>query len=317
MIKINDLEIRKEENCLTLHFNYTGDSDRVIKIFAFDLIFETVDVWYKMIARPGVNHWVSLNFSIHRGNYLDTGLKFQFLNANDGEEEYIIHKECIHFINTDTSRRSLNGSYSKNEKNFWVIGDSNTGFLFKDIENDNLYQNGYVINHVTHLLLSLNRFLKSDYLSYMKSLPIRDNDTISFFLGEIDLRVSILRNASLKGENPKDVLDKILESYKEALYKIKERYPNCDIVVLRTNPPIKDGVINDSKLIFGTEKERLYLHSHFDNFFRYQTDFKYWDCLSDYSDESGYLKNEFIVSDTNQHLNNGNLFLEQLKNKII
>lgn len=316
MIKIRDLELNREENTVTLHFNYTGDTDRVIKVFAIDLIFETVDIWHKMTAKPGINHWVSLNFSTHKGNYLDSGLKFEFLNANEGEEEYIIHQEYFHFMNTDMNRRSLNNSYSKNEKNFWVIGDSNTGYLFKDIGLTELYQNGYVINHITHMLLSLNRFLKSDYLGYMKSLPIRDNDTISFFLGEIDLRVSTLRNANLKGENPKDVLDKILEDYKKALYKIKERYPNCEIIVLRTNPPIKDGVISDSKLIFGTEKERLYLHSHFDNFFRYQTDFKYWDCLSDYSDELGYLKSEFLVSDTNQHLNNGNLFLEQLKSKI-
>ena len=316
MIKINDLELKKEENTVVLHFNYNGDTDRVIKVFVFDLIFETVDIWHRMVAKPGVNHWVSLNFSIHKGNYLDTGLKIQIINANEGEEEFIIHKEYFHFINTDMNRRSLNESYSKKEKNFWLIGDSNTGYLFNDISVNTLYHNGYVINHVTHMLLPLNRFLKSDYLSYMKSLPIRDNDVISFFLGEIDLRVAILRNANLKGENPKDVLDKILESYIECLSKIKERYPNCEIVVLRTNPPIKDGLINDIKLIFGTEKERFYLYSHFDNFFRYQNDFKYWDCLSDYSDELGYLRNEFLVSDTNQHLNNGSLFLEQLKSKI-
>ena len=316
MIKINDLELNKEENTVTLHFNYNGDTDRRIKIFVFDSIFETVDIWHGMTVRPGINHWVSLNFSIHKGSYLDAGLKVQILNANEGEEEYIIHKEYFHFMNTDMNRRSLN-YYSKSDKNFWVIGDSNTGYLFNDISVDRLYHNGYVINHVTHLLLSLNRFLKSDYLSYMKSLPIRDNDTISFFLGEIDLRVSILRNANLKSENPKDVLDKILEKYVECLYKIKEQYPNCEIVVLRTNPPIKDGVIKDDKLIFGTEKERFYLYSHFDNFFRYQTDFKYWDCLSEYCDESGYLRNEFIVSDTNQHLNNGSLFLEDLKTKIL
>lgn len=317
MIKINDLELKKGENAVTLHFTYVGDTSRNIKVFIGDSIFDTVDVWLKMSVEPNGTYWASLSFSIIMGDYLNAGLKFHFLSSNDNEDEFTIHEEHIKYIITDMNKRSLNGSYSKSEKNFWVIGDSNTGYLFKDINTDNSYQNGYVINHVTHLLLSLNRFLKSDYLSYMKSLPIRDNDIISFFLGEIDLRVSILRNANLKGENPKDVLDKILESYIECLYKIKEQYPNCEIIVLRTNPPIKDEVINDSKLIFGTEKERFYLYSHFDNFFRHQTDFKYWDCLSDYSDELGYLKNEFLVSDTNQHLNNGSLFLEQLKSKII
>lgn len=317
MIKINDFEIKKEENSVVLYFKYTGDTSRNIKAFVGDLIFDTVDVWHGMSVEPNCNYWISLNFSVVMGDYLNAGFKFHFLSSNKGEDEFTIHEEYVKFIITDMQKRSLNGAYSKSDKNFWIIGDSNTGFLFKDINTDKLYHNEHVINHITHMLLSLNRFLKSDYLSYMKSLPIRDNDTISLFLGEIDLRVSILRNANLKSENPKDVLDKILESYKEALHKIKEEYPNCEIIVLRTNPPIKDNVISDNRLIFGTEKERLYLHSHFDNFFRYQTDFKYWDCLSDYSDEDGYLKNDFLVSDTDQHLNNGNLFLEQLKSKIV
>lgn len=316
MIKIDNLEIDREDKIVKLYFTYTGDTERYIKVFIIDSIFETVSVWLGMHVHPYVNYWASIDFKTHLGNYLDAGLKVQILNANEGEEEYVIHSEHIQFINTDMNRRSLNGLYSKSEKNFWIVGDSNTENFFKCIENDILYHNNYVINHDSHLSLSLNRFLKSDFPSYMKSLPIRDNDVISFFLGEIDLRVAILRNSNLKGENPKEVLDKILEKYLECLYKIKNRYPNCEIVVLRTNPPIKDGFIKDDSLIFGTEKERFYLWSHFDNFFKYQTEFKYWDCISGYCDEFGYLKSEFIISDRDQHINNGRLFLEDLRNKI-
>jgi len=316
MIKIDRFEISKEKNGVTLYFKYLGESPRDIKIFAIDSIFETVDVWIKTSVEPDGNYWAFLNFSVHIGNYLNGGFKFLFLNANEGEEEFEVHKEYIQFITTDFEKRSLGDSYPKGDKNFWIIGDSNVGFLFKDLEDKDLYQSGYVINGVSHLLLSLNRFLKSDYLSFLKTLPIRDGDVISFFLGEIDLRVSILRNSDLKSTNPRIVLDQILENYMNALHTIKEKYPNCEIIVLRTNPPIKDGVIGDQVLIYGRETERMYLYLHFDNFFRNQNDFKYWDCHSVYAEENGFVKREYLTSSTNQHIKDGVPFLEDLKKRI-
>jgi hypothetical protein len=317
MISIDKYEIiNNEDGSQLFKIDYSNKTDNTLrlKIVMEDLLFRTTSYYidYHDIY-PNCGHWSTFNsFDNGHTTQFSMGVFIRFIDENNNT----VHSQEIPFIITDTKRRSVN-KYSHSHPNMWIIGDSNVGVMMM---NRTLLVNNLVINWVSHLFLSINRFIKSDYKSFLKTIPIHDGDTLAFMLGEIDLRVSCGRNAGLKGISAEHNLDRILNKYNNVLKEIKELYPKCNITLMVPNPPIRDGVLAaDSYLgIWGTEKDRMMLYKKFTDFFYNESllgNINYMNCMDLYQDEEGFMKTE-LLNDNDSHVKNRDLFIESLSNKL-
>ena len=313
MISINKYEIiNNDDGSQVFKIDYTNNSSNPIhvRIVMNDLLFRTQN--YNIGTHelyPNCSYWSTFNsFDIGWTTQFSMGVVIKFIDENNN----IILTQEIPFIITDYKRRSL-GKYSHSSPNMWIIGDSNVGVMMRE---RTLLINNSVINWVSHLFLSINRFIKSDYKSFLKTIPIHNEDTLIFMFGEIDLRVSCGRNAGLKGISAEHNLDRIINKYYNVLKEIKELYPQCKIMIMAPNPPIRDGVLKpDSYLgIWGDEWDRMMLYKQFTNFF-YNSSLSYLDCMDLYKDEEEFMKTD-LLNENDSHVKSGDLFIESLS-KII
>ena len=316
MISIDKYEIINNADgsqVFKLDYSNKGSESIRVKIVMNDLLFRTqnYNIGFHDI-HPNCGHWSTFNS-------FDTGLTTQFsmgvIITFIDENNNIILKQEIPFIITDYKKRSL-GKYSHSIPNMWIIGDSNVGVMMKD---KSLLINNKVINWVSHLFLSINRFIKSDYKSFLKTIPIHKDDTLVFLLGEIDLRVSCGRNAGLKGISAEHNLDRIINKYYNVIKEIKELY-KCEVIVMAPNPPIRDGVLRPNSYlgIWSTEWERMMLYKRFTNFFYNESllgNITYLNCMDLYADEEGFMKTE-LLNEKDSHVNTGDLFIESLSKKL-
>jgi hypothetical protein len=239
MISIDNYEIiNNADGSQVFKLDYSSKINTPIRlrIVMQDLLFKTCNynMDYHDIA-PNCGYWSTFaSFDKGHTTQFSMGVLVIFFD----ESNNIAHAKELPFIITDHKRRSL-GKYSHSIPNMWIIGDSNVGVMMKD---KSLLINNKVINWVSHLFLSINRFIKSDYQSFLKTIPIHKDDTLVFMFGEIDLRVSCGRNAGLKGISAEHNLDRIINKYYNVIKEIKELY-QCEVIVMAPNPPIRDGVL--------------------------------------------------------------------------
>ena len=313
MISIDKYEIINNADggqVFKIEYTNKGSEPIRVRIVMNDLIFRTTN--YNIGIHelyPNCSYWSTFNsFDTGWTTQFSMGVVITFIDENGN----IVHTQEIPFIITDYKRRSL-GKYTHSHPNVWIIGDSNVGVMMKE---RTLLINNKVINWVSHLFLSINRFIKSDYKSFLKTIPIQNGDTLVFMLGEIDLRVSCGRNAGLKGISVEHNLDRIINKYYNVLKEVKDLYPQCKIVVMAPNPPIRDGVLRtDSYLgIWSTEEDRMMLYKRFTHFFYNESllgNITYLNCMDLYADDGGFMKTE-LLNENDSHVNTGDLFIESL-----
>ena len=317
MISIDNYEIiNNADGSQVFKLDYSSKINTPIRlrIVMQDLLFKTCNynMDYHDIA-PNCGYWSTfVSFDKGHTTQFSMGVLVIFFD----ESNNIAHAKELPFIITDHKRRSL-GKYSHSIPNMWIIGDSNVSVMMRD---RSLLINNKVINWVSHLFLSINRFIKSDYKSFLKTIPIHNGDTLVFMFGEIDLRVSCGRNAGLKKISAEHNLDRIINKYYNAIKEIKELYPQCKIVVMAPNPPIRDGVLKpDSYLgIWSTEEDRMMLYKRFTNFFYNESllgNIDYLNCMDLYSDEEGFMKTE-LLGPNDSHVLSGDLFIESLSKSV-
>lgn len=316
MISIDNYEIiNNADGSQVFKLDYSSKINTPIRlrIVMQDLLFKTCNynMDYHDIA-PNCGYWSTfVSFDTGLTTQFSMGVIITFIDENNN----IILKQEIPFIITDHKRRSL-GKYSHSIPNMWIIGDSNVGVMMKD---RSLLINNKVINWVSHLFLSINRFIKSDYKSFLKTIPIHNGDTLVFMFGEIDLRVSCGRNAGLKGISAEHNLDRIINKYYNVIKEIKELY-QCEVIVMAPNPPIRDGVLKPNSYlgIWSTEWERMMLYKRFTNFFYNESllgNIGYLNCMDLYQDEEGFMKTE-LLGPNNSHVLSGDLFIESLSKTV-
>jgi len=329
MIEVTNYEIETEgsHEVFKLFYTYNGKEDITITTKLSDNIFRTAEYNGRLITLPpGVHYWstyLSNSYVTDKGGkkYLQKfnhGVFVQFFKEN-GE---VLHEEEIKFSRTDLNKRTHNNKFSHSTPIVWVIGDSNIGHLIKGIEESELICNNVNVNYVSHMALSLNRFLKSDYKTFLNNIPIRKGDTLMFLLGEIDLRFSIHKNSQAKGISLTTLLNQILSKYSKFLDEIKILYPN-KIGVLIPPPPIPEVVVNSPDMARGTEEDRKYLYKIYKQYFEDQyTQNKIefvWDCYINYINADGVTDPHYFnerLYEFDQHINDGSHFITSLKSKI-
>jgi hypothetical protein len=316
MISIDNYEIiNNADGSQVFKLDYSSKINTPIRlrIVMQDLLFKTCNynMDYHDIA-PNCGYWSTFaSFDKGHTTQFSMGVLVIFFD----ESNNIAHAKELPFIITDHKRRSL-GKYSHSIPNMWIIGDSNVGVMMKD---RSLLINNKVINWVSHLFLSINRFIKSDYQSFLKTIPIHNGDTLVFMFGEIDLRVSCGRNAGLKGISAEHNLDRIINKYYNVIKEIKELY-QCEVIVMAPNPPIRDGVLKPNSYlgIWSTEWERMMLYKRFTNFFYNESllgNIGYLNCMDLYQDEQEFMKTE-LLGPNDSHVLSGDLFIESLSKTV-
>jgi hypothetical protein len=316
MISIDNYEIiNNADGSQVFKLDYSSKINTPIRlrIVMQDLLFKTCNynMDYHDIA-PNCGYWSTfVSFDKGHTTQFSMGVLVIFFD----ESNNIAHAKELPFIITDHKRRSL-GKYSHSIPNMWIIGDSNVGVMMKD---RSLLINNKVINWVSHLFLSINRFIKSDYQSFLKTIPIHNGDTLVFMFGEIDLRVSCGRNAGLKGISAEHNLDRIINKYYNVIKEIKELY-QCEVIVMAPNPPIRDGVLKPNSYlgIWSTEWERMMLYKRFTNFFYNESllgNIGYLNCMDLYQDEQEIMKTE-LLGPNDSHVLSGDLFIESLSKTV-
>lgn len=194
------------------------------------------------------------------------------------------------------------------DKRMWIIGDSNvwTTFGGNTITNLNKISN-YIPVRYTHPSLSLYRFLNGDYFGHLNVLPIYEKDVLLFYLGEIDLRYSLIKTHLNKKIDLEFLIKKLVFDYFQTLEKISKKYINNKIYILSPNPPIKDNFIKKelSQFVLGSQNDRLFCYNLFKNYCKKYIEvyskFKFIDWTDDYTDSDGFAL-EYKLYDNDVHI---------------
>lgn len=249
---------------LRIDFKYLGNSPTTIKVKLINPIFTEI---YHIIGGnieiiPNTGWFVATTINKPFDIKFNNDCIIQFLEASSGN---ILQEYHIPTFSVDYKRRSLGENFNK--KNIWVFGDSHVDFFFcYGIKHPILQTPLYTFNPISNSSLTVNRFVKRDYIKFLSSLPIMEKDEIIFMLGEVDCRVSLLRNALLKSIPIENHVSNVISKYKKSLNHIQIQYPKCKIKVCNPLPSLPDNwVQTDKEDLLGkwTLKDRIHVRDLF------------------------------------------------------
>jgi hypothetical protein len=313
--------LEKEGQKIKLFFNYNGNIERKIEVQIYENAFNVR--WYKLggiiTVNNNVNYWVEDNRLEKFEAFYNNDVIVNFI---DYETKKILDIKKLPTSKVNISKRSLGGDFSKN--NTWVIGDSHINhFLSHGIDYDikNFETKNTIINPLSFPLLSINRFVNSDYLKIFKNLPIFDGDNICLFFGEIDTRIGIIRNSGLKKITYTEHIINLVNRFIEVIKIIKKEYKNCNFYYILPNPPLKDGWINGDKikefLDNSNEITRFNVRYTFEDIIineMNKIDVNIINIYKNYITSDMFVDESFLI-ENNHHFKTPNNFLNLLKNK--
>jgi hypothetical protein len=153
----------------------------------------------------------------------------------------------------------------------------------------------------------------------IKSLNIKNGETIIFCFGEIDCRCHVHKYKN--DSSLEEVIEKIVFNYFIFLSNLKKLFPLSRFCIYNVLPPVKKELVeeNISYPFLGSDSERKSYVIHMNNILRKYCkteNMTFIDIYDDYSCEDGFLKREY--SDGNVHITEHSFLYNFLKkNKII
>lgn len=309
--------LEKESERLKIFFKYFGESTKKVKV---RILEDSFKVRYQEIGgiinvNKNTEYWVQ--DIQNRPLLYHNNVTVNFLDA---DTEEIIDSKFLNTSKVNINKRSFGQDFSI--KNTWIIGDShvNHNLIFEINYDMNLYYNGNtIINPVANTGLSINRFVNSDYVGYLKNLPIFENDNICFYFGEIDTRIGIIKNSKIKGITYIEHMFNLIKRFIDSILIIKKEFPKCNFYYILPNPPIQDGWICDDniKLFLGesNEKNRFVVRYSFEEIIKYELDrinVEVIDLSSNYTKSNMFVDEKFLINN-NHHFKYPNNFLDLLK----
>lgn len=255
------------DSYLKFDFILISDFSRNIKVEIFDPFFNIkfIPGEHTLTVSPNMRYWV--------GFEVDKSANLEKINLKSGvrilitciDNNEVLYDDVIRTNYNPLEMRDLSFDYPIDSKRIWIIGDSNAWSSFGGYEYKPINIAGYHPVRVGITSLSLNRFIKGDHTSLIKSLPIYKNDIVVFYLGEIDFRYTIHK----VGGNLSYLTKSLCDRYLYAISNIKKQISN-NIVIMCPNPPMREGHIERDSInsfILGTNEERKLCWSIFDKFF--------------------------------------------------
>lgn len=145
----------------------------------------------------------------------------------------------------------------------------------------------------------------------IKDFGVQEGDMVLFSFGEVDCRAHIHKHR----ENYKEIINRIVNDYFEAIDANVAQYNNLKTMVFNVVPVARKSIINDNPEFptAGTDDERRE-YVEFMNFLlkeacaRYK--YMFFDVYHAYCDEGGFLNEK--LSDGNVHIKDGHYIKEQL-----
>jgi hypothetical protein len=317
IIKYEHEFLDKESERLRIHFRYEDNIDRsvLVKIVENSFGVRHQYVGGMINVSNGKEYWVQDIQS--RPLMYHYGITVSFIDSKNRD---ILSTHNLQTRKVNIDKRSFGQDFSI--KNTWIIGDShvNHNFIFGlDYNVENYKTNKKIINPVAQPLLSINRFVNSDYIDYLKNIPIYDGDDICFYLGEIDTRVGIFRNSRLKGISSIDHTITLIERFVKTLDLIQKHFSKCKFYYILPNPPIQDGwIYGPNKQLFledSTEQERYLVRYLFEEIIMdrmNKLNVEIINFSSNYVKSNGFVDENFLI-ENNHHFKYPNNFLSLTK----
>lgn len=311
--------LEEEKQYFRLDFLYCGEDDIKIKIMFYE---NATNARWQVVGgiinvQKNVRYWVEDVFPHKFESFYNNDIR---LKIYDIETNKVIFEKLLKTSAINLNKRSLGNDFSK--KNTWIIGDSHINHFFSygfDYSVNYFETQNTIINPLAFPLLSINRFINSDYSKILNNVPIFDGDDICFFIGEIDTRVGIFRNSKYKQISYVEQTLNLVSRFIKVIQTIKDLYPNCKIYYILPNPPIKDGWLDDDKINVGlgntTENDRFTIRYGFENVIKIEMEkinVEVLDFYKNYTQTNMFVDEQFLIKG-DHHFKFPNNFLDLVK----
>lgn len=319
IVKYEHEFLEKESQRLKIFFKYNSPKKRKVRVKIYE--GATNARWQVILGeitvQKDVIYWVE---DIHKFKFEcmynnDVIVKFVECDTND-----VLWEKKINTSKVNISKRSLGGDFSK--KNTWIIGDSHINHFFSygvDYNVKNFETNNTIINPLALPLLSINRFVNSDYSKIIKNLPVMGRDDICLFFGEIDTRIGIIRNSRKKNISLYQHTINLVDRFTSAIEVLKKQYTDCNFYYILPNAPVEDMWISDEKKIevfdFGNQHERYVVRYMFEDIVKSKMgdiNVKTLDIYKSYIKSDMFVDEKFLI-ENDHHFKTPNTFLEKIK----
>lgn len=321
MFELENFEIYVEDNIHKIKYwirnNTNKEMDTILNFI--QLPFRTYTRLFPLKLGPNSTYWVA------------TTLREMMPDPNAGQYwgmfcgvdlEIKVNDECLYKIPipwTITNyflRKGIDFNSTIHKSKFWLIGDSHVNYNTK-APLELLTTEKFDIVPVSVQGLSLSRFLNSDWKRFFNTIPIWENDVISFEFGDVDLRMSLFKKSSEKNIPINQLLGDLINRYFDFIKEFKKLYKNR-IVILIPNRTVKDGWDKENR-IMSTIDIRVKLWEDFNNYIRTLgeiNNIEIWDYKTMFKDIDGSISNDSLVSE-DIHIKVKEPMLIDLKSRIL
>jgi predicted O-methyltransferase YrrM len=301
-----------KDSFIKFKFIIGGETPRTLKFFVFDPFFDIqfIPGEHEDCVPPGESWFVGFEVD-YLGKDEKPGVRNGFRIVIKDEENNKIFEEK--FLNPNRGF-SLRGETIK--KVAWIIGDSNVWSSFGNDSHRYTDIGGFFPVRSSVISLSLNRFLKGNYLEFLRTLPIREGDVLIFYLGEIDFRYTIHKASGTKNVPVQELCEQMMQRYFDTLEKIHNVF-GIRILVMSPNPPIQDGFLDEFySPSLGSIEDKKLCFEYFNNFWNSQLKFEYLNWTEDYLEINGLAKTE-MFEPQNHHIKVHSPIKKQLEKKLL
>ena len=212
-------------------------------------------------------------------------------------------------------RKGIDFNSTIHKPKFWMVGDSHVNYNTK-APLELLTTENYDIVPISVQGLSLSRFLNSDWRRFLTTIPIWENDVISFEMGDVDLRISLFKKSNEKKSQYNDLLEDLVVRYFEFIKEFKKLYKKR-VIILLPNRTVKDNWDKENR-IMSTVDVRVKLWEDFNKHIRILgkiNNIEIWDYKTMYKDIDGSIIDDILV-EGDIHLKVHEPMLIDLKGKI-
>jgi DNA-binding transcriptional regulator/RsmH inhibitor MraZ len=320
MFELENFEIYVEDNVHKIKYWIRNNTDKEMDtVLNFvQLPFRTYTRLFPLKLGPNGCYWVSTTLreimpDENAGQYwgMFCGVDLE-IKVND----VCVYKIPLPWtITNNFLRKGIDFNSTIHKPKFWLIGDSHANYNTK-APLELLTTEKYDIVPVSIQALSLSRFLNSDWRRFFNTIPIWENDVISFELGDVDLRMSLFKKSKESRVPINKLMEDLINRYFKFIGDFKTLYKN-KIILLIPNRTAKDGWDKENRILSTTDI-RVKLWEDFNEGIRILgklNNIEIWDYKTMYKDIDGSIINDVLI-EGDLHLKVKEPMLIDLKGKI-
>lgn len=320
MFELENFEIYVEDNVHKIKYWIRNNTDKEMDtVLNFvQLPFRTYTRLFPLKLGPNGCYWVSTTLreimpDENAGQYwgMFCGVDLE-IKVND----VCLYKISLPWtITNNFLRKGIDFNSTIHKPKFWMIGDSHVNYNTK-APLELLTTKNYDIVPISVQGLSLSRFLNSDWRRFLTTIPIWENDVVSFEMGDVDLRISLFKKSDENKSSYNDLFEDLVIRYFEFIKEFKKLYKNR-VIILLPNRTVKDNWDKENRTLSTTDI-RVKLWDDFTERIRTlgkNNNVEIWDYKTMYTDVDGSIIDTVLIKE-DIHLKVHEPMLIDLKGKI-